>query len=576
MEHHQRGRSPQSGHLLTIFSICIFLFASLPLSGCFHTPFSEDHLLWSEDFENLDLAEYNYIESGCWKLDSSYETLILSTQDEPYCVSRFFNPTNWDLNRFELQFDYRASASDGWQADGLTVAFVANSAYEPIGSNAVVGSGGWLGFEGAEGFAIEIDLYPNSPYDPSITPHIAVIQDSVKNHVEFAPAEQLIDGQWHRFSIVFDEGYVIVFVDGDEILSTRLQTSRSFLGNIGFTAATGGFAVQQEIDNVALFDKHSILIETASVQVSSTPVGARVYVDGLHTGQQTPCTVNCDLPLATSIIGLGLDGYAYLEKSSIAGSIHADLQPLSGLLPNASDWRILLLFVETTRVTYERSDGTTVTASATLPQELIQATIDVIPAWFEETLANYTLGTAQASLETAITSMPVTSISQFGSLDDSFWVSPDDVEDMLDIYAPVGKYDGVLLYWPCGTIPTSYWGCAVPPSTASNGTGFALVAYSGGAYPDWRGNQEHREVWLHEWLHTIEAHFASAGFILPSQGADGGGSHGYMNGHQLSGWSLFYRDFVTGSVPQGSIHTGIPPSAWLRTETIREKALRSL
>jgi hypothetical protein len=69
------------------------------------------------------------------------------------------------------------------------------------------------------------------------------------------------------------------------------------------------------------------------------------------------------------------------------------------------------------------------------------------------------------------------------------------------------------------------------------------------------------EVWLHEWLHGVCAHFAGLGYVMPDGDADGVARHGYIQS-PVSGWTDYYRDLMTGNVLDAGKATGIPLDAW--------------
>jgi hypothetical protein len=62
----------------------------------------------------------------------------------------------------------------------------------------------------------------------------------------------------------------------------------------------------------------------------------------------------------------------------------------------------------------------------------------------------------------------------------------------------------------------------------------------------WR-NEARGEVWLHEWLHGVCAHFAQRGHVMPERDADGGELHGYVRS-PTAGWTEYYRDLMNGNV----------------------------
>ena len=144
------------------------------------------------------------------------------------------------------------------------------------------------------------------------------------------------------------------------------------------------------------------------------------------------------------------------------------------------------------------------------------------------------------------------------------WPSPSDTRAELDELAPPGAYDSVFVLWPQrdlasgAAVPTGGWGLAIPATDWSNGATYATVA---NAEPwTWTAPTQ-GEVWLHEWLHGVCAHYARRGFDMPPGDADGGERSGYRHS-PATGWCAYYGDLMTGRVSIGGRRLGIPPGAW--------------
>ena len=145
-----------------------------------------------------------------------------------------------------------------------------------------------------------------------------------------------------------------------------------------------------------------------------------------------------------------------------------------------------------------------------------------------------------------------------------FWPSPDDIRSDLDESAPSGKYDSIFVFWPQrdskngAAVPCDAWGLATGASGWTNRATYAAIA---NAPPSaWR-NEARGEVWLHEWLHGVCAHFAQRGHVMPERDADGGELHGYIPS-PTAGWTEYYRDLMNGNVLEGGERVGIP-SSWI-------------
>jgi hypothetical protein len=145
-----------------------------------------------------------------------------------------------------------------------------------------------------------------------------------------------------------------------------------------------------------------------------------------------------------------------------------------------------------------------------------------------------------------------------------FWPSPDDTKPQLDEFAPAGSYDSLFVFWPQrnfatgAAVPCDAWGLALAAGERSNGATYAAVANAPAAA--WQG-EARGEVWLHEWLHGVCAHFARQGHTMPERDADGAELHGYQRS-PANGWCEYYHDLMTGQVREGTKICGIPLEAW--------------
>ena len=146
-----------------------------------------------------------------------------------------------------------------------------------------------------------------------------------------------------------------------------------------------------------------------------------------------------------------------------------------------------------------------------------------------------------------------------------FWPSPDDIRSDLAELAPPGKYDSIFVFWPQrilknGTaVPCDAWGLAMGASESTNGATYAAIANAPSSA--WE-NEARGEVWLHEWLHGVCAHFAQRGHVMPERDADGAEVHGYVRS-STAGWTDYYRDLMSGNVVEDGRRFGIPADAWV-------------
>jgi hypothetical protein len=156
----------------------------------------------------------------------------------------------------------------------------------------------------------------------------------------------------------------------------------------------------------------------------------------------------------------------------------------------------------------------------------------------------------------------LTAVTPLGQ--ETYWPSPDDTRPEIDRFAPLGRYHSIFILWPQrnivdGTsVPSGGWGLAIAASRWSNEATYATIANVESSA--WQVPVV-GEVWLHEWLHGVCAFFAGKGYLMPDGDADGGARHGY-NRSPVSGWTVYYRDLMSGNVLENGKRTGIPLDAW--------------
>jgi hypothetical protein len=76
------------------------------------------------------------------------------------------------------------------------------------------------------------------------------------------------------------------------------------------------------------------------------------------------------------------------------------------------------------------------------------------------------------------------------------------------------------------------------------------------------------EIFLHEWMHGLDGFYGGkAGVRLPNGTLHGGQDHGYSEkpwraGDTFRGWMEWYRDYMCGTVREGSDLVGLGSAAW--------------
>ncbi|MHB1038309.1 MAG: hypothetical protein ACYC35_28105 [Pirellulales bacterium] len=226
-----------------------------------------------------------------------------------------------------------------------------------------------------------------------------------------------------------------------------------------------------------------------------------------------------------------------------------------------SVWRAVLLVYRNAEIDYTDGDGKQQHFSNKLADEEVRAAVSSFRQY--PSLA-YEHSNRQAVVQYDIVypARAINSVTKCGK--DDYWLSPNDAREEINKYAAKGTYDSILVLAPLSnhatgkSVPSGGWGLAIGPSDWSNGATYCTV---GNAPVDGWNEPRPGEVWLHEWIHGVCAHFAAKGFTMPAGDADAGGSHGYEHS-PVEGWGEFYQDLMNGRVLDKNHRTGITKAAW--------------
>jgi hypothetical protein len=173
-------------------------------------------------------------------------------------------------------------------------------------------------------------------------------------------------------------------------------------------------------------------------------------------------------------------------------------------------------------------------------------------------IENGSAGVVSSTYDIVEVSHPVSKITSLEG--NCYWLSPQEIEEDLKLYAPKGKYDSVHVVWYNGPID-SYFGLGGIFINDGTTTFSSLIA---GQEWWWTGIGEALgEPFLHEWLHGVCRFYATLGYTMPEGDADGADEHGYTES-STEGWMKYYRDLMQGKVwePKLSKYTGITKEAW--------------
>ena len=180
--------------------------------------------------------------------DEAQGHYVLTEEETWQGGSLWFNQVRCNDN-FSISMDFytgHAEQVDAYGgADGICVA-----CYSTCGQSGAQGGG--LAFDGCGGYGVEIDTYQNTDKSDPEYNHIAILQESVGNHIQLADASDFTeDGKWHHLQITNRRGVCTVFVDGAQVLQQENVTPNGQF-EIGITGATGGGYNYHAVKNIEL------------------------------------------------------------------------------------------------------------------------------------------------------------------------------------------------------------------------------------------------------------------------------------------------------------------------------------
>lgn len=293
--------------------------------------------------------------------------------------------------------------------------------------------------------------------------------------------------------------------------------------------------------------------EVFRVNVVSTIPG-KIYLDGFYTGKSTPAVVNLPTP-GLHIIGIGGDNNRYQEVHINAASKQTEIYfKDSGWLPSRT-WKILLLSLRNMYLEGNKP--------AHLTDNDISEAYDSVLKTSREWIKDYSYGLAEWEVE-KMTVENVYGHLQYDSrtgkygdqIDDGRLINEANLMWLLD------RYDSIFVFWP--SIPDD---SDQDPKGGCRGLccfkGTSLVVPNAcGRAGKWTERQGNSQIWIHEWLHTVEGYYGSRGYYVGNNGVHGAEVHGYSYDDQ-KGWLPWYKDLMRGQVIEGEKFVGIPPSAWI-------------
>lgn len=180
--------------------------------------------------------------------DSANDWYVLTEEKTWQSGALWFSQVRCNDN-FSISLDFYTGHADHVDshggADGLCVAFYAKG--DQTGAE-----GEGLGFDGCGGFGVEVDTYYNSGRRDDRNNHVAIVKDTVSNHLQSVDATSFTeDGQWHSLKIQNRNNVCTVYVDGVQVLQQE-DVAPNGQYEIGITAATGSGCNFHAVKNIQL------------------------------------------------------------------------------------------------------------------------------------------------------------------------------------------------------------------------------------------------------------------------------------------------------------------------------------
>jgi hypothetical protein len=228
------------------------------------------------------------------------------------------------------------------------------------------------------------------------------------------------------------------------------------------------------------------------------------------------------------------------------------------------EWRLLLIMKTKGDI---RAEG-----FPEIKYEMSKADIEAVKTAFTEFTPAFVKSLSHGRIMwTADAVVSATPLPKVAKLGDGNWVSLDCVQEDFDKYVPPGKYDGVIVYWK-GTDDTTKrslkggFGWTHGATDGHGGVGYSCVNFVPAR--DLGRESEWTEVFLHEWLHQVEAFYGARGVKLPRGGLHGNDNYGFKH---KNGWKHWYEAFInTELTEKDGSKVGLGEAAW-RHGTFRDE-----
>ncbi len=255
-------------------------------------------------------------------------------------------------------------------------------------------------------------------------------------------------------------------------------------------------------------------------------------------------------------VGFRLGGYAGNSKGT---AWFSDFKIESGSADISNTWNFLCLLFDNVNVNipYDSGEKNIKLHLSEEDKEDMKACIER----FKTSLSELSKGKINARYEVKEVKEEITTMSH--DKDNGYYVSPTDVKETLDKYIDAGKYDHIFIAFRTGDINTQN---EIPVNDwiGLGGMQYRGIGFSNIRLPnesnnyiykyDTRINTFPEEVYIHEFLHTLERNSEEYGYDVPELHSYS--YYGYQD-QKLVGLKDWYKDYLNCEIRSSSGNVGL-------------------
>ncbi len=261
-------------------------------------------------------------------------------------------------------------------------------------------------------------------------------------------------------------------------------------------------------------------------------------------------------------VGFRLGGY---EDSCIGTAWFSDFTIESGIADESNTWNFLCVLFDNVDVTFE--EGST---PKNIKLQLTQIHKDDVTnsmRSFASSMQEMSLGKMKVNYDIVETTTPITKMSY--DEENGYYVSGYNVKEVIDPYIKQGKYDHIFIAFRSGDINQE-------KNLAKDWIGLGYMEYRGVGFSnirlpeddydytykyDSRINTFPEEVFVHEFLHTLERNAEEYGYERPE--LHDNEKYGYQN-MQLIGLKNWYQDYMNHTIKTQNGTIGLPSEIYTK------------